>query len=251
MRIKIVISLIVCLFIGCFSFQTVYADSTEDKYKCIALVKHIEESLGDKEASISYELSQTVSRLESLKSYDSISTDELEIAKINELIDTTKMLMDEYDLFVKRGNQFSKEENIYVIAAAAIMAWFNNQGYYLAEELLTHAVANTSYYSLYSPIYGSRVNYSSVFTNIKYNNTNASGSDVFPSSSNTVLNDLYYGIHNFDWLRVYSNTIRIEDLYDFTIDYSYWGTIQGYAVALMVAAQYTGAIVPFYTIIVQ
>ena len=58
-------------------------------------------------------------------------------------------------------------------------------------------------------------------------------------------------IHNFDWLRVYSNTIRIEDLYDFTIDYSYWGTIQGYAVALMVAAQYTGAIVPFYTIIVQ
>ncbi len=251
MKIKIIISLIICFFIGCFSFQTVYADSSEDKYKCIALVKYIEDSLGDKETSISYELNQTISRLKSLKSNDSISTDELEITKINELIDTTKMLMDEYDLFVKRGSHFSKEGNIYVIAAAAIIAWFNDQGYYLAQELLTHAVANSSYYSLYSPTYGNRVNYSSVFYNIKYNNTNTSGSDTFPSSTTTVLNDLYFGIHDFNWLRIYGNTIRIEDLYDFNLDYGYWGTIQGYAVALMVAAQYTGAIVPFYTIIVQ
>ena len=53
------------------------------------------------------------------------------------------------------------------------------------------------------------------------------------------------------WIRLPNNKIRIFDLYDFAVDKAYWGTIAGYAVAIMYSAQQYGTIKPFYVYIVR
>ena len=118
-----------------------------------------------------------------------------------------------------------------------------------ASLLLSHAFCNTVINSIYYPSYGSIVESSSVFWQCRNNYNVSYSTGEFPNSGSTQERDLYYAIHLFSWYRLSNSYIRIVDGYDFAYDKNYWGTIQGYAVAVMYSAQQLGVINPFYVYI--
>ena len=123
-------------------------------------------------------------------------------------------------------------------------------GYDLAAELLTQAKNNNILDSYYSPVLGSDVTVSSVFTSIQ-NGTVNSGSSAFPNSGTTDEKDLYYAIHAFNYRKSDSGrVVIIEDRYDYAQG-AMGGSLTGMIVNEMYNAQVAGVIVPFYTYIVE
>lgn len=116
--------------------------------------------------------------------------------------------------------------------------------------MLIHARDNDALDSFYSPVLGSDVTVSSVFTNIKNGSTN-SGSASFPNSGTTDEKDLYYSIHSFNYRKSNSGrVVIIEDRYDYAQG-SMGSSITGMVVNEMYKAQEAGVIVPYYTYIVE
>lgn len=170
-----------------------------------------------------------------------------EIEKLEDLINVTQELLEQY---VNSSNEISPY-GIYhptlSTAVTSVIAWFSSNGYYLASELLSHAVSNDEKYSLYIPRYRDRVFSSSVYKKIKAS-TSLSGSDAFPNSGNTVDKDLYYAIHAFDYTKDSPHgRVSITDTYNF--DYGDYSGIAQAAINTMWEAQELGVLVPFKILI--
>lgn len=126
-------------------------------------------------------------------------------------------------------------------AVAAIIAYFQSNGYDLAAELLSVAYINTSSSSTYEPRYGYKASASSVINKIRYNNQ-IYGSALFPNSESQNDKDLYYAIHKFDYVKS-SGRLMLTDIYNYaTSDYT---GIADAAVNTMFLAQQLGVIIPF------
>ena len=123
---------------------------------------------------------------------------------------------------------------IYTPVVASVIAYFNNKGYILSAELLTHAKDNDDLDSIYVPVNRGILYQSSVFMNI-VNGTSTYGSSVFPDEVDTVHKDLYNAIHSFYYSRSESGrVVVIQDRYDFTS--GGYNSIAGIAVETMCAA---------------
>lgn len=86
-----------------------------------------------------------------------ISTSNEEKDKLQNLINATNNNIVEYEFYMNNNSITGSFHLIYSPAVSLIIAWFNNQGYYLAAELLTHAKENNTVNSEYTPVYGDRV----------------------------------------------------------------------------------------------
>lgn len=166
--------------------------------------------------------------------------------KLIGLISTTEEMIREYQAYNSGISIQGVDNPVYTPAVATVVAWFNAKGYKLAAELLTQAKKNNKLYSIYYPKYGDRVKKSQVFKDIKKNNK-TKGSARFPNKGNTNDKDLYYAIHNFNYVK-YPKIIHISDIYDYGEgDYK---SVAGVAIETMRRAQAAGVIVPYRVYIV-
>lgn len=226
-------------------------DSEEMWIQCSKVVSDIETELNCEGSTIRNELVLTIQRLQREHSEN---MDENGISGFESLICEAETMLDHYDRAVelkKNTDHPSRDEGdeYYYQAATAISAWFGIKGYYLAQELLNHMVNNTTLYSYYYPTYGYRVESSSVFW-LYYNSSALAGTGEFTNTGTSVAKDLYYAIHLFDWSKP-AGSFVISDIYDFANDKSYWGSIQGVAVATMYIAQSMGLFKPYYVNIIR
>lgn len=232
----------VLLFFYAFHFEGAAADPIESSKLFMA---EIENELREESTDVISELEELVLHYSNLiattSEYDTIE-------KLQALISTTYELIDDYKEYqnLDRGSFHI----IYSAEVAAVIAAFNALGYDLAAELLTQAKNNNILDSYYSPVLGSDVTVSSVFTSIQ-NGTVNSGSSAFPNSGTTDEKDLYYAIHAFNYRKSDSGrVVIIEDRYDYAQG-AMGGSLTGMIVNEMYNAQVAGVIVPFYTYIVE
>lgn len=101
--------------------------------------------------------------------------------------------------------------------------------------------------AVYSPINGSKVTKSPVFSKLKQKPYRSTGTDCFPNSGTTIQKDLYYAIHEFSWKRESSGYLIINDYYDF--EEGKYGSIEGLAIDNMYRAQVFGIITPYNIVI--
>ena len=219
--------------------------------QCIQVVDDIEAELNKEGSNIRNELEATIARLQK-EHMDNMN--ENGISGFETLIIEAQAMLDHYDnaLEIRKKNDVpirDEGDEYYYQAATAISAWFGIKGYYLAQELLNHMVNNTTLYSYYYPTYGYRVESSSVFW-LYYNSSALAGTGEFTNTGTSVTKDLYYAIHLFDWSKP-AGSFVISDIYDFANDKSYWGSIQGVAVATMYIAQSMGLFKPYYVNIIR
>lgn len=113
------------------------------------------------------------------------TSDVEEKEKINRLIETTKGLVDEYEQYLSPIQTRSSFNLVYTPAVAAVTANFNNKGYKLAAELLTHAKDNDDLDSIYVPVNKNIMCQSSVFKEI-VNETSTYGTSAFSDEGGTV-----------------------------------------------------------------
>jgi hypothetical protein len=179
---------------------------------------------------------------------DKASSDE-ERTRINDLLDSLSTLLIDYENSQGKVNSSRASTGGYTAAIAAVIAYFNANGYVLAAELLTFASNNTMLNMYYTPQNGKLVLQSSVFRNIAHG-TSTSGTNAFPNSGGTVDKDLYYAIHSFSYSKASAKTktVTINDRYDFAKG-KYSG-IAGIAIDTMYKAQQAGYLTPFYVRIV-
>lgn len=174
------------------------------------------------------------------------TSDVEEKEKINRLIETTKGLVDEYEQYLSPIQTRGSFNLVYTPAVAAVTAYFNNKGYKLAAELLTHAKDNDDLDSIYVPVNKNIMCQSSVFKEI-VNETSTYGTSAFSDEGGTVEKDLYNAIHSFIYSKSDSGrVVVIQDRYDFAK--GGYSSIAGIAVDTMHAAQNVGTIVPFISI---
>ena len=221
---------------------------------CIGMIRDIETMLEQEKTSVKGELIDYKASLLRLK----VESDEKvpdQSMKIDRLVCALDSLIESYEAYESDEGILIDESrsvnSIYDVAIAAVIAWFNNQEYLLSAELLTHAKDNTSLNSIYYPVHGNRVEYSSIFWQCHNNYSVSFGTGEFPNSGTSIEKDLYYAIHKFNWYRLGNSSIRIQDRYDFAYDKDHWATIQGFAVNVMYLAQQAGDLTPYYVYIVH
>lgn len=166
--------------------------------------------------------------------------DSLTRSKIESQINTYNLLISNcknYDNI----STYIPEPNTLTIAVAAIVSYFDSNGYDLAAELLAFAYQNKSSSVTYQPYNGYKASASNITNKIRFNNKDY-GSEAFPNSGNKNDKDLYYAIHAFDYTK-FNGRLIIRDTYDYAVS-DYTG-IAGAAVNTMWLAQQLGVIVPF------
>lgn len=236
------ISLILIIIMGIIVFpKNVYANKETNNFSTVNNnIISIEKDLEKSNTTVVKELEESISYYRELLKNDNLTNDE--IIRINTLINNLKEQIVDYKNY-KLGISFrGTDDPVLSAAVSSVIAWFNNRGYRLSAELLTHAKNNDVRNSLYIPVNGGRVTYSSVYKTIAKSSANY-GSSSFPKSGTEIEVDLYYAIHGFDWTKDTYGKITITDLYDFAPG-QYKG-IQGIAVDTMYMAQQKGVIVPF------
>lgn len=229
--------------------------SIESSIKASAVEPQAEEVILQNEiATINTELesdeTDVVSELNEQKQYYqtlySQTSDAEEKKKINCLIETTQELIDEYEQYINPIQTRGSFHLIYTPAVATVIAYFNNNGYKLAAELLTHAKDNDDLDSIYVPININIMHQSSVFMGI-VNGTSTYGTAEFPDQGSTAEKDLYNAIHSFYYSKSESGrVVVIQDRYDFAK--GGYSSVAGVAVETMYAAQNSGTIVPFISV---
>lgn len=203
----------------------------------------INTELESKHTDVVSELNDQIAYYENL--YLETSNSE-EKEKINRLIETTQELIEEYEQYINPMQTRGSFHLIYTSAVATVTAYFNNKGYKLAAELLTHAKDNNDLDSIYEPVNKDIMYQSSVFMGI-VNGTSTYGISSFPDQGGTAERDLYNAIHSFYYSTSESGrVVVIQDRYDFAK--SGYSSVAGIAVETMYAAQNAGVIVPFISV---
>ena len=248
---------ITILITSCTAFATpalaAEVDNTEVEYEKIHLsaseqlfydIEKIEEYINVQGTSVLDELEKQQNFYTELIENE---TNELEAQKLRDLLATNKELISSYELYldIKEDGEINREigETEAKAVVAAIVAYFNLNGYVLSSELLMHAQDNETVDSIYEPYFRNRVAGTSVIQNIK-RSSKSSGQSNFEKDGTSAGNDCYCAIHGFNWTKNSHNAVTISDRYDYEIAYNYTG-IQQYAVNAMWLCQQLGYIVPF------
>lgn len=188
--------------------------------------------------------------------------DLIEIEEDVEEIAKLKKLADSYDLMIEDYKEYMRDENseitpygvnnpTYRAAIAAIITYFNINGYHLSAELLNHATYD-SRGGQYNPYFGNRAQGTTAYQNLRKSiltsgRNSGSGSSSFPNTGTQMDRDLYYAVHLYNYS--YSGSVfTVSDVYDFAPGHHYSG-LAGTAIDLCYMAQTIGVIVPFVTII--
>lgn len=206
----------------------------------------IEEDLSSQQTDVVAELDKMISEYSVIKEQ---SLNENDVKNAEEIIGTLKELRSEY-LQNESDATTYEVHPVFATEVAAVIAYFNVNGYKLSAELLSHMKANEVKDSDYTPTHGDIVLQSSVFTGIA-NGHVASGSGEFPNQGSKTDKDLYNAIHFFNYEKPSANskTVTISDRYDFAANNP--GSIAGVAMDMMYKAQEAGYLTPFYTKITE
>lgn len=216
--------------------KTMIVDETQQVHDSISEIENILTLQG---SSVESGLQYFMSELEKEKAKD---IDIAEKQKLQNLLDLTDELLQEYETYKEASSTFAANNSVHDTTIAAVISYFAVNEYFLAAELLGHAKDNKVLDSTYSPYYGQRVRDSSVLTTIR-NTSQTSGSAAFPETSGTVNMDLYYAIHTFRWVKRSPAWIYILDRYDFGLgDYA---GLAGIAINAMYNAQQAGVLTPY------
>lgn len=205
-----------------------FANQTSSVNEAAQAIALIEEELASSNTSVIAELADMKSRM----------TDSAQIAVIDDMIE-------EYTAY-QNGTlaiPYGSFHLIYSPAVSAVVAYFNQQGYVLSAELLTHAKDNDVLDSAYTPSNSALMTQTTKYAELCSNGL-TSGTANFVKTGATVDDDFYYAIHACSYTKdTEANTITVTDRYDFAPND--WSDIQGVAVDTMYNAQEAGVIVPF------
>lgn len=178
-----------------------------------------------------------------------------EIAKLKKLADSYDLMIEDYKEYIRIEESgitpYGVNHPTYRAAIAAIITYFNINGYYLASELLNHATYD-SVGRQYNPYFGDRAQQTTAYKNLRHEikssgRNSGSGSSSFPNSGGQVDRDLYYAVHLYNY-SYYGSVFTLTDIYDFAPGHRYDG-LAGTAINLCYMAQTAGVIVPFQTVI--
>ena len=206
----------------------------------------LNEELEAKGTSVLNELYEAIEMLQVEKEK---TLDAEEINKIQALIDETQELIIAYEHSQNGIATWGRYQAGYSEAVATVASYFYSSGYLLAYELLVHAKDNERLDSTYVPVYGDRIEASSVVGNICRKHKDATGSACFESMETKVEKDLYYAIHNFNYsYEAKTNKFTLTDRYDYAFTSEYTG-VADVAIDTMYTAQRLGVLVPYYAVI--
>ena len=225
----------------------------------------LEQGLVDKGIDVLTELNNQ------LNYYNSLLLTEISTEKINQIqsiIDNLQLLIYYYELIQDNPGWNQTTNNaeppwwnplkwnpVFLVAFAAVIAWYNHMGYYFAAELLGHAWVNNTLNSSYYPIHSWKVLHSTVYTDeianhgFSYKWTYCDPG--FENKGTTHQRDLYYAIKRFWYLKTCDSPgmvkIEIEDRYDFAYGFNVYDPITQAAVNTMKTAEVFGFLTPFFT----
>ena len=239
------LSVISCFMIILLMPQTVFALSALEKSDEQLIAENIvvlESVLAENYTDVVNELNKMIEQYEEILA-DTATEEESE--QINNLIATLEELIADYQLY-NAGISTYKFHAVYSPAVAAVVAYFNHNGYQLSAELLTYAKENTGRTSIYVPAYSARAKYTTVIQQIGYG-TVVQGSAAFEPGDSEIDMDMYYAIYNFDFFKESptSRLVYVNDTYDFGHDEANYTSIAGIAVETMYRAQQAGFLTPF------
>ncbi len=222
--ISLAISFVIILSIT----VTAFASEVSTMNEVAQAVALIEEELATNNTSVIEELNEMKARLTTTE----------QINQIDEMIT-------EYEAY-QNGTlavPYGSFHLIYSPAVSAVVAYFNQQGYVLSAELLTHAKDNDVLDSAYTPSNTALMTQTTKYAELCSNGL-TSGTANFVKTGATVDDDFYYAIHACSYTKdTVNNTLTVTDRYDFAPND--WSDIQGVAVDTMYNAQEAGVIVPF------
>lgn len=189
------------------------------------MLDYIDTELSKNNSNVVIELDKQVIKYESMLA---VETSEEQRNKIQRLIETTRELTEENQAYSERNgyadNEFysdrghisrSNEVVYFEESLPATIAYFSLKGYDLAAELLTHMRDNTKIYSLYEPVYGSRIIATQQFWDIA-NGSSTEGSNEFPYNVSVCEKDVFYSIGKYNFKKSENGKIvTITDTYDF------------------------------------
>lgn len=168
------------------------------------------------------------------------SLDEKE--KIRELIKGLDIIISEYTVSKSAIHPFANGQTN--LAIAMVIAYFSNNNYALANELLIHSTINTDRNSTYTPTNKNVVRNTKVFENLA-KGTSTKGTATF-IKGNTSESDCYFALHKVSYTKSTgtSRTVKITDYYDYAS--SNYSGLEGIAVDAMYTSQQNGYIVPYH-----
>lgn len=138
------------------------------------------------------------------------------------------------------------------VVIAAIIVYFNTNGWNLSAELLSHAWSNTVIDSIYNPIHGNIISQSGQVQTISSNIGYITGSYYFTiEEDDTISEDLYYSIRQCQYEKIYYDedeiTFHLRDRYDFSPQNNMYDSLFNFALGTMYNYQQSGILTPFIT----
>lgn len=255
----------VLLILNCSMGYAITFDEQEILSNVNKNIETLEEYFESNGTSVIKELEKDKIRIEKLLENEN---DPVTIEKMKDQINGYDRLIDSYEFYSREDLSKIYNEDSFDLygvshpvlspAVASIVAYFTMNKYYLAAELLNHALYATKN-STYEPYQGNRVKYTNEFGRLRQEivssgRQSGQGSSSFPNKGSIEDRDLYYALHlyRYDYTKYNGRySLFIKDVYDFAVssDANRYDRIAGTAINTMFMAQSMGVINPYNVLI--
>lgn len=212
---------------GLSHFVIVNAEENENSENEISEVneeeflQEVEEYFYDKNTTVVDELNDTLLKYQN--QYSNTSSD-IKKTKINTLINKVNLCIDNCNLYYTYMTYNLNERillppSISDVVIASAIAYFEYNDWDLSAELLIHSFNNEELDSIYEPVNQDIVSEGTFSKDIVANTHSVFGNAEFKKTSNTIDDDLYFSIKNFQYVKEYEDEdsiiFHIRDRYDF------------------------------------
>lgn len=226
---KKIFAILLCNFFifGLSHFVIVNAEENENSENEISEVneeeflQEVEEYFYDKNTTVVDELNDTLLKYQN--QYSNTSSD-IKKTKINTLINKVNLCIDNCNLYYTYMTYNLNERillppSISDVVIASAIAYFEYNDWDLSAELLIHSFNNEELDSIYEPVNQDIVSEGTFSKDIVANTHSVFGNAEFKKTSNTIDDDLYFSIKNFQYVKEYEDEdsiiFHIRDRYDF------------------------------------
>ncbi len=226
---KKIFTILLCNFFifGLSHFVIVNAEENENSENEInevneeEFLQEVEEYFYDKNTTVIDELNDTLLKYQN----QSLNTSsDVKKTKINKLINTVNLCIDNCNLYYTYMTYNLNERillppSISDIVIASAIAYFEYNDWDLSAELLMHSFNNEELDSIYLPVNQDIVSEGTFSKEIVADTHSVFGNAEFRKTSNTIDDDLYFSIKNFQYVKEYEDEdsiiFHIRDRYDF------------------------------------
>lgn len=239
-----------------------FNDESETLQFCNEFVNFVNENLNYYDTSIENELNEKINYYEEkLKNFKLSEKNVEDYQELVAKLENYQEILNNYNnlLYAPSPTMVVVNPNIVVnnvltdsallAIYSAALAYFNANGYLLAEELLEHMRTNQSINSSYKPSNIQNIKSTQAYKSI-ISSSSTRSSYNFEKDGTTAGNDAYYALHSVNYNKTNTNSgVVISDRYDYAFDMAYDDFKTDSVCNAMYTLQERGYLTPYYVII--